>query len=58
METKQLSGLHVSDFKKLMRIPENEIMGEVIRLNCTRYSNGLDVIRICTLIRQRKHRTT
>lgn len=57
MKTKQISGLNVSDFKKLMQIPESEIMGEVIRLNCTRYSNGLDVIRICTLIRQRKHKT-
>jgi len=57
MESKQLSGMKVSDIKKLMQVPENEILGEVIRLNCTRYSNGLDVIRICTLIRQRKHKS-
>lgn len=52
MDTKQLSGLRQKDFRKLLGIPDNEVMGEIIRLNCTVYSNGLDVIRVCTLIQQ------
>jgi hypothetical protein len=52
MDTKQLSGLRKKDFRKLLGIPDNEVMGEIIRLNCTVYSNGLDVIRVCTLIQQ------
>ncbi len=57
MERKHPSGLRLGDLKRLMSVPESEIMGEIIRLNCTRYSNGLDVIRVCTLIRERRHQT-
>lgn len=57
MNREQNSGLRPGDLKKLMQIPDSEIMGEIIRLNCTRYSNGLDVIRVCTLIRKRRHQT-
>lgn len=55
MSTKLFSGLRARDYKRLMNVPESEIMGEVIRLNCTQYSNGLDVIRVCSLIRQQRH---
>ncbi len=54
MNRNNLSGLSTSDFKKLLNIPDSEVMGEIIRLNCTAYSNGLDVIRICTLIKQKR----
>ncbi len=55
MNREQNSGLRPGDLKKLMQVPEKDIMGEIIRLNCTRYANGLDVIRVCTLIRKRRH---
>jgi hypothetical protein len=54
MDTKQLSGLRKKDFAKLLGIPDSEVMGEIIRLNCTAYSNALDVIRVCTLIKEHR----
>jgi hypothetical protein len=57
MKSKTISGLRTSDFRKLLNIPDHEVMGEIIKLNCTEYSNGLDVIRVCNLIRQKKSST-
>ncbi len=55
MNTKLISGLKANDFKRLLQVPEHEVLGEIIRLNCTSYSNGLDVIRVCTLLRERRN---
>ncbi len=52
MTYREYTGLKSRDFKKLLRIPDSEILGEVIRLNCTVYSNGLDVIKVCTYIKE------
>ncbi len=54
MDTEQLAGLKKTDFRKLLKVPEKEIVGEVIRLNCTIYANSLDVIRVCNIIRMKR----
>jgi hypothetical protein len=50
------SGLKQADLQHLLRTPESELLGEIIRLNHTIYSNTLDVIKVCTIIRQKKRR--
>ena len=51
-----LAGLKKNDFNRLLQTPENELLGEIIRLNCTIYQNTLDVIKVSTQIRIRKTR--
>ena len=38
------SGLKQADIKHLLRTPEADLLGEIIKLNHTIYSNTLDVI--------------
>ena len=54
MSEKSLSALSEKDFKTLLNIPERELLGEIIRLNCTIYANRLDVIKVTTAIRLRR----
>ena len=56
MKENCLAGLRKRDFDKLLRTPESELLGEIIRLNCTIYQNTLDVIKISSQIRVRKTR--
>lgn len=56
MKEKCLEGLKRSDFELLLKTPENDLLGEIIRLNCTIYQNTLDVIKVSTHIRLRKTR--
>lgn len=56
MKENNLAGLKQSDFKKLLSTPEHELLGEIIRLNCTIYQNTLDVIKVSSQIRIRKTR--
>lgn len=50
------SGLKHSDIQHLLKTPESELLGEIIRLNHTIYANTLDVIKVCTIIRKKKSR--
>ncbi len=54
MKTATTNSLRAADLKKLLSIPEGDVLGEVIRLNCTYYGNGLDVLRVCTLVKERR----
>ncbi len=56
MSEKSLSALTEKDFQSLLNTPENELLGEIIRLNCTLYANGLDVIKVRTAIRLRQRK--
>lgn len=56
MSEKSLSALTEKDFQNLLNTPERELLGEIIRLNCTIYSNSLDVIKVCTAIRLKRRR--
>lgn len=56
MKQDSLEGLRQRDFNKLLKTPENELLGEIIRLNCTIYQNTLDVIKVNSQIRTRKTR--
>ena len=50
------SGLKKADIQHLLATPEADLLGEIIRLNHTIYSNTLDVIKVCSVIRRkRKH---
>lgn len=51
MKEKCLEGLKRSDFELLLKTPEKDLLGEIIRLNCTIYRNTLDVIKVSTHIR-------
>ena len=57
MKEKCLEGLKRRDFQFLLKTPEEELLGEIIRLNCTIYQNALDVIKVSTHIRMRKTST-
>ncbi len=52
MKQNNLTGLRTRDFKKLLITPEQDLLGEIIRLNCTVYANSLDVIKVSTHILQ------
>ncbi len=54
MKQMDTAGLTVQDFRRLLKVPDKEVIGEVIRLNCTLYSNSLDVIKVCTRIKTQK----
>lgn len=56
MSEKSLSVLTEKDFQALLNIPERELLGEIIRLNCTIYANSLDVIKVTTAIRLRRRK--
>lgn len=56
MKEKCLEGLKRRDIKFLLKTPEEELVGEIIRLNCTIYQNTLDVIKVSLHIRNRKMR--
>ncbi len=56
MEPSSSTGLLRQDIKRLLQTPESDLLGEIIRLNQTRYGNTLDVIRICTNIRSHQLR--
>lgn len=56
MITRENIGLKTRDFKRLLNVPESDIMGEIIRLNCTVYSNCLDVIKVCNFILENKQK--
>lgn len=56
MKEIKASGLKRADLKYLLKTPESDLIGEIIRLNHTIYSNTLDVIKVCTIIRQRRKR--
>ena len=48
------SGLKQADIQHLLRTPEADLLGEIIKLNHTIYSNTLDVIKVCTIIRKKR----
>lgn len=54
MKQKKLAGLKSKDFRRLLKVPDNEVVGEVIKLNCTIYSNSLDVLRVCSMIKMKR----
>jgi hypothetical protein len=54
MNKNNLTGLSSRDFKKLLRTPEKDLLGEIIRLNCNVYSNQLDVIKVSLQIQDKK----
>jgi hypothetical protein len=54
MNGNKFAGLKRTEFKKLCKLPDGEVVGEVIRLNQTLYQNSLDVLKICTLVRSNK----
>ncbi len=54
MKESCLEVLKKRHFKLLLNTPEEELMGEIIRLNCTIYQNALDVIKVSSHIRMRK----
>jgi hypothetical protein len=56
MNEQNSSGLKQADFQHLLKTPEPELLGEIIRLNHTIYANTLDVIKVCSIIRQKKRR--
>ena len=58
MKEKCLEGLKRRDFRFLLKTPEEELVGEIIRLNCTIYQNTLDVIKVSMHIRKRRMRVT
>jgi hypothetical protein len=54
MKQNNLAGLKMEDFRRLLKVPDNEVVGEIIRLNCTIYGNSLDVIRVSSIIKMRR----
>ena len=50
------SGLKQADLQHLLSTPEADLLGEIIRLNHTIYSNTLDVIKVCSVIRKKRKR--
>ena len=54
MKEKCLEGLKRSHIKLLLKTPEEELLGEIIRLNCTIYQNALDVIKVSSHIRMQR----
>jgi hypothetical protein len=50
------SGLKKSDLQHLLTTPEADLLGEIIKLNHTIYSNTLDVIKVCSVIRTKRKR--
>jgi len=54
MNGKKFAGLKRTEFKKLCKLSDGEVIGEVIRLNHTLYQNSLDVLKICTMVRSKK----
>ncbi|MFT4846307.1 MAG: hypothetical protein ACJAZC_002882 [Cryomorphaceae bacterium] len=50
------SGLKRAHLQHLLTTPEADLIGEIIKLNHTIYSNTLDVIKVCSVIKKkRKH---
>lgn len=56
MKQKNLSGLRKRDFEYLLKTPEEDLVGEIIRLNCTIYQNALDVVKVSMHIRKNRIR--
>ena len=54
MNGNKFAGLRKTEFKKLCKLPDGEVVGEVIKLNQTLYHNSLDVLKICILVRSNK----
>jgi hypothetical protein len=54
MTAKDATILKAAHFKKLLRTPDQDLMGEVIRLNCTLYNNALDVVKVCVMVRENR----
>ena len=50
------SGLKQADLQHLLTTPEADLLGEIIKLNHTIYSNTLDVIKVCSVIRKKRKR--
>lgn len=50
---KTIAHLRRRDWKTLIKLPESERIGALIRLNRTEYHNRLDAIRIYTILHDR-----
>ena len=56
MRNTDRGGLKSRDFKKLLKTPEQELIGEIIRLNHTIYENTLDVLKVCSAIKMKRQK--
>lgn len=57
MKEKCLKVLRKRDFEYLIKTPEEDLVGEIIKLNCTFYQNALDVVKVSLHIRKNRMRT-